>query len=51
MGMLNSKLQKFMWQIRTASGSVKKVFKDSSILLHLTLMKVQINSFAYRLDV
>jgi len=30
MGMLNSKLQKSMWQIHTASGSVEEVFKESS---------------------
>ncbi len=35
MGMLDSKLQKSMWQIHTASGSVKEVFKDSSDLIAL----------------
>jgi hypothetical protein len=30
MGMLDSKLQKSMWQIRTASGSVKEVLREIS---------------------
>jgi hypothetical protein len=29
MGMLDSKLQKSMWQIRTTSGSVKEVLGES----------------------
>jgi hypothetical protein len=29
MGMLNSKLQKSMWQIRTVNGSVEEVFGES----------------------
>jgi hypothetical protein len=33
MGMLDSKLRKFMWQIRTASGSVKEVFGESLDLI------------------
>jgi hypothetical protein len=35
MGMLNSKLQKSLWQIRTASGSVEEVFGESSNLITL----------------
>ncbi len=35
MGMLDSKLQKSMWQIRTASGSVK-VLRESSYFIALT---------------
>jgi hypothetical protein len=33
MGMLDSKLQKSMWQIRTASGSVEEVLGESSDLI------------------
>jgi hypothetical protein len=51
MGMLNSKLRKSMWQIRTISGSVEEVLGKVWILLHLTSMKVQIRSFAYRSNV
>jgi hypothetical protein len=35
MGMLDSKLQKSMWQIRTASGSVEEVLGESSDLITL----------------
>jgi hypothetical protein len=35
MGMLNSKLRKSMWQIRTANGSVEKVLGESSDLIAL----------------
>jgi hypothetical protein len=35
MGMLNSKLQKSMWQIHTASGSVEEVFGESLDLIAL----------------
>ncbi len=35
MGMLNSKLRKSMWQIRTASGSVEEVLGESSDLIAL----------------
>ncbi len=35
MGMLNSKLWKYMWQIRTTSGSVKEVLEESSDLIAL----------------
>jgi hypothetical protein len=35
MGMLDSKLQKSMWQIRTASVSIEKVFGESSDLIAL----------------
>jgi hypothetical protein len=35
MHMLDSKLRKSMWQIRTANGSVKEVFGDSSNLIAL----------------
>jgi len=38
MGMLDSKLQKFMWQIRTASGSVKEVLGESSDSITLNLI-------------
>jgi len=34
-GMLDSKLQKSMWQIRTASGSVEEVLGESSDLITL----------------
>jgi hypothetical protein len=35
MGMLNSKLRKSMWQIRTASGSVEEVLGENSDLISL----------------
>jgi predicted aspartyl protease len=35
MGMLDSKLRKSMWQICTASGSVKKVLGENSNLIAL----------------
>jgi len=35
MGMLDSKLQKSMWQIRTVSGNVKEVLGESSDLIAL----------------
>jgi hypothetical protein len=35
MGMLDSKLRKFMWQIRTTSGSVEEVLGESSDLIAL----------------
>ncbi len=35
MGMLNSKLRKSMWQIRTASGNVKEVLGESSDFIAL----------------
>ncbi len=35
MGMLDSKLQKSMWQIRTASGSIEEVLGESSDLIAL----------------
>jgi len=35
MGMLDSKLQKSMWYIRTASGSVEEVLRESSDLITL----------------
>jgi len=35
MGMLDSKLWKSMWQIRTASGSVEEVLRKSSDLIAL----------------
>jgi hypothetical protein len=35
MGMLNSKLQKFMWQICSANGSVEEVLGESSDLIAL----------------
>jgi hypothetical protein len=34
-GMLNSKLRKSMWQIRTASGNVEEVLGESSDLIAL----------------
>jgi hypothetical protein len=37
MHMFDSKFQKFMWQIRTASGSIKEVLKESSDLITLNL--------------
>ncbi len=33
MGMLDSKLRKSMWQIHTASGSIKEVLGESSNLI------------------
>ncbi len=33
MGMFDSKLQKSMWQIRIASGSIKEVLGESSYLI------------------
>jgi hypothetical protein len=35
MGMLDSKLRKSMWQIRTANGSVEEVLGESSDLITL----------------
>jgi hypothetical protein len=35
MGMLDSKLQKSMWQICTSSGNIEEVFKESSNLIGL----------------
>jgi len=35
MGMLDSKLRKSMWQIRSISGSVEEVFGESSDLIAL----------------
>ncbi len=35
MGMLDSKLRKFMWQIRTVSGSVEEILGESSDLITL----------------
>jgi hypothetical protein len=35
MGMVDSKLQKYMWQIRTASGSVEEVLGESLDLITL----------------
>jgi hypothetical protein len=35
MGMLDSKLWKFMWQIHTVSGSVEEVLGESSDLITL----------------
>jgi hypothetical protein len=35
MGMLNSKLQKSMWQIRIASGSIEEVIRESSDFIAL----------------
>jgi len=35
MGMLDSKLRKFVWQIRTASGSVEEVLGESLDLIAL----------------
>jgi hypothetical protein len=34
-GILNSKLWKFMWQIRTASGSVEEILGESLDLIAL----------------
>jgi hypothetical protein len=39
MGMLDSKLWKFMWQIRTTSGSVEEVLGESSNLIALNFNK------------
>jgi len=41
MGMLDSKLWKSMWQIHTASGSVKEVLWESSDFIAFNFMKVQ----------
>jgi hypothetical protein len=35
MGMFNSKLRKFVWQICIASGSIKEVFGENSDLITL----------------
>jgi hypothetical protein len=35
MGMLDSKLQKYMWQICTTSGSIEEVFEENSDLIAL----------------
>ncbi len=35
MGMIDSKLQKSMWQIRTVSGNVEEVFGESLDLIAL----------------
>jgi hypothetical protein len=39
MGMFDSKLQKSMWQIHTASGSVEEVLGESSDLITLNFNK------------
>jgi hypothetical protein len=39
MGMLDSKLQKSMWQICTASGSIKEVLGESSDFIALNFNK------------
>jgi len=39
MGMLNSKLRKSMWQIRTASGSVEEVFRENLDLIAFNFNK------------
>jgi hypothetical protein len=39
MGMLDSKLKKFMWQFRTASGSVEEVLGESLDLIALNFNK------------
>jgi hypothetical protein len=39
MGMLDSKLPKSMWQIRTSSGSVKEVFGETSDLIALNFCR------------
>jgi hypothetical protein len=51
MGMLDSKLRKSMWQIRTTSGSIEEVFGKSSNLIALNFNEVQIRSFTYKSDV
>jgi hypothetical protein len=35
MGMLDHKLQKSMWQIRIASGSIKEILRENSDLIAL----------------
>jgi hypothetical protein len=35
MGMLNSKLRKYMWQIYTINGNIKEVLGDNSDLITL----------------
>jgi len=40
MGMLDSKLWKFMWQIHTVNGSIEEVFGESSDLIALISIKV-----------
>jgi len=40
MGMLDSKLRKSMWQIHTASGSIKEVLGESSNLIALNFNEV-----------
>jgi hypothetical protein len=39
MGMFDSKLRKYMWQIRTVSGSVEKVLGESSDLIKFNFNK------------
>ncbi len=51
MGMFNSKLWKFMWQICTASGSVEKVLGENLDLITFNFSEGKIMSFAYKLDV
>jgi len=51
MGMLNSKLQKYMWQIHTASGSVEEVLRESSNFITLNFNEVHIRRFAYMSEV
>jgi len=51
MGMFNSKLWKFMWQICTASGSVEKVLGENLDLITFNFNEGKIMSFAYKLDV
>jgi hypothetical protein len=51
MGMLDSKLWKSMWQIRTASGSIEEVLGESSNLITLNFNESTDQDFAYRSDV
>jgi hypothetical protein len=48
MGMLDSKLRKSMWQIRTASGSIQEVLGESSDLITLNFNEGTNQEFCLR---
>jgi hypothetical protein len=51
MGMLDSKLRKSMWQIRTINGSVEEVLGESSDFITINFNEGTDKSFAYRSNV
>jgi len=51
MHMLDSKLWKSMWQIRTVNGNVEEVFEESSYFITLNFNESTDQDFFYKLDV